>query len=260
MLTDSLVNLAVFHSKEDTSHSEVMVYAALASLAMCETINPSIAWLEAKTRFSRTTVKKALSSLQDKGRIQIAHVERDGVTQTNRYLLVWDAYLNEEGIGMYRAMVGALPDGHRLAHTPPGAENTEKEERNPSPKEPTETAKATPEVKELCREVADSVERRAGVRPKVTEAWLKQARLTLEQDKIPYTEATRALLWAEKDKFWCKNILSPGSLRKHMTRLLAGANNTGTTSMFLKELAASTPIEEDPWQVPPVLQLPSTPF
>lgn len=261
MLTDSLVNLAVFHSKEDTSHSEVMVFAALSSLAMCETINPSIAWLEAKTRFSRTTVKKALASLEDRGCVQITHVERDGITQTNRYLLVWDAYLNEEGMGIYRTIVGALPDGHRLAHTPPGGEDATKEEAPASrPKQPTEASRATTEIKQLCLEIADSVERRTGIRPKITESWLKQARLTMEQDKIPYTEATRALLWAEKDSFWCKNVLSPNSLRKYMTRLLAGANNTGTTSMFLKELAASTPIEEDPWQVPPQLALPSTPF
>lgn len=46
------------------------------------------------------------------------------------------------------------------------------------------------------------------------EAWANEARLMRERDKRDLTEAWNLFLWANKDSFWCSNILSVSKLRE----------------------------------------------
>lgn len=73
-------------------------------------------------------------------------------------------------------------------------------------------------------------ERIQNVAPKTKEpnytTWAKSIRLMREQDNHTLREIGEVFDWANKDSFWCTNILSPAKLRKQFAKLHAAANQT----------------------------------
>jgi hypothetical protein len=51
------------------------------------------------------------------------------------------------------------------------------------------------------------------------ESWANTVRLMNKVDGKPHSEICAVFNWANKDSFWCKNILSPDKLRKQFDRL-----------------------------------------
>jgi hypothetical protein len=58
------------------------------------------------------------------------------------------------------------------------------------------------------------------------ESWANTIRLMRESDKQTHTEMWRVFDWANKDSFWCSNILCPAKLRKQFTQLQVKSNET----------------------------------
>lgn len=51
------------------------------------------------------------------------------------------------------------------------------------------------------------------------ESWASEIRITREQDSRTLDDLWNAFDWANKDSFWCKNILSPKKLREQFDKL-----------------------------------------
>lgn len=51
------------------------------------------------------------------------------------------------------------------------------------------------------------------------ESWASEIRLMRERDGRSYKDVAAVFTWANKDPFWCSNILSPKALRKQFDRL-----------------------------------------
>lgn len=58
------------------------------------------------------------------------------------------------------------------------------------------------------------------------EAWASEIRLMRERDARSYKDIAAVFTWANKDIFWCSNILSPKALRKQFDRLLIQMKQT----------------------------------
>ncbi len=56
--------------------------------------------------------------------------------------------------------------------------------------------------------------------------WANTIRLMRESDNRNHTEMWKVFSWANKDSFWCSNILSPVKLRKQFDKLTVKANET----------------------------------
>lgn len=54
--------------------------------------------------------------------------------------------------------------------------------------------------------------------------WANEIRLIEERDGHPPSDVWELFLWAHQDPFWQKNILSPGSLRRHWDKLVIQRN------------------------------------
>lgn len=57
-------------------------------------------------------------------------------------------------------------------------------------------------------------------------SWANTIRLMRESDNRDYTTMWKVFSWANKDSFWCSNILSPTKLRKQFDKLQVKANET----------------------------------
>lgn len=57
-------------------------------------------------------------------------------------------------------------------------------------------------------------------------SWANTIRLMRESDNRDHTTMWKVFSWANKDSFWCSNILSPTKLRKQFDKLQVKANET----------------------------------
>lgn len=62
------------------------------------------------------------------------------------------------------------------------------------------------------------------------ETWANDIRITRERDSRTLDELWNAFNWANKDSFWCKNILSPGKLREQFDKLTLQMNSPSHTA------------------------------
>lgn len=51
--------------------------------------------------------------------------------------------------------------------------------------------------------------------------WANSIRLMRQQDSLSHKEICEVFQWANRDKFWCSNILSPAKLREKWQTLCA---------------------------------------
>lgn len=58
---------------------------------------------------------------------------------------------------------------------------------------------------------------------RITETWRREARLLLDKDNVPMSEALETLEWCQRDQFWKKNVVSMPTFRKQYLRLRASA-------------------------------------
>lgn len=69
-------------------------------------------------------------------------------------------------------------------------------------------------------------------KPPNFETWAKEIRLLRERDKRTDTEIRQLFGWANSDKFWRTNILSPSTLRKQWDRLIIQRGENGRPDPF----------------------------
>lgn len=69
--------------------------------------------------------------------------------------------------------------------------------------------------------------------------WANDVRKMREIDGLNHDEMARVFTWANKDQFWCTNILSPAKLRKQWDQLSAKANQQQNTPNASKQTNAT---------------------
>ncbi len=62
------------------------------------------------------------------------------------------------------------------------------------------------------------------------ESWANTIRLMREIDDWNHTQMWKVFDWANKDSFWCSNVLSPDKLRKQFDKLQVKANETNQSA------------------------------
>lgn len=72
------------------------------------------------------------------------------------------------------------------------------------------------------------------------EAWAHEIRLIREVDKRSYQDIATVFTWANKDGFWCSNILSPKALRRQFDRLVIQMKHAPTQKEKLKNVVTRT--------------------
>lgn len=77
-----------------------------------------------------------------------------------------------------------------------------------------------------CEFLADWIEKNGSKRPKITDAWLRDARLLKEVDGRTHAQVLACIEWCQRDSFWRINILSMRKLRQHYDRLRLAAQAT----------------------------------
>lgn len=75
------------------------------------------------------------------------------------------------------------------------------------------------DVDELCSTLADLIVSNGARPPTVTKAWKNSARLLIDRDGIPLSDALRVMRWCQSDEFWKANILSMPKFREKFDTL-----------------------------------------
>ena len=101
---------------------------------------------------------------------------------------------------------GTLPNSAKR-----GEKRTEKERRETVGK--GIVAEIHPDVSRLCSILADLIEANGSKRPNIAKGWLDSARLLLDLDKRPLTEAISLIQWCQASPFWRANIMSMPTFR-----------------------------------------------
>lgn len=72
------------------------------------------------------------------------------------------------------------------------------------------------------------------------ESWANEIRLMREADGRNYKEIFDVFSWANKNSFWCSNILSPKALRRQFDRLVIQMKHEPGGSRNLKDAVTRT--------------------
>lgn len=191
-------------------------------------IYPSLETLSGRFGASKRTVQRHLTSLQERGILQVSNRSRlshEGgfLGATNVYRINYDAF---------ELLATDHDDPADASETAPPADTVHEDEPPTIEESPSATvAVVEPEredVTTLTNAVADSVERRTGNRPTITKRWRDDARLMMDRDHVTLEDALAALAWAEADDFWRANILSVAKLRSKYTTMSLQAQRRGT--------------------------------
>lgn len=79
------------------------------------------------------------------------------------------------------------------------------------------------DVERLCALLAELVEANGSKRPPVTARWRQECDRLIRIDGRTAEQVERAIRWSQADGFWCTNVLSMPTLRKHYDRLRLAA-------------------------------------
>lgn len=77
-----------------------------------------------------------------------------------------------------------------------------------------DVADIRPDVSRLCDILADLIEKNGSKRPNVGATWHNAARLMLDTDDRPLSEALALIQWCQADPFWRANVLSMPKFRE----------------------------------------------
>lgn len=75
------------------------------------------------------------------------------------------------------------------------------------------------DVEQICRHLADRIEKNGSTRPDIGKKWRTAGRLLLDKDGRTVEQVLRAIDWCQDDEFWRSNILSMPKLREKYDQL-----------------------------------------
>ena len=200
-------------------------------------------------KFSIDAIREAINALEAEGYVMRV---RRGVKKTNWYVLDDRGLMTEadrpkilDELGLSTTFGGgesvisgnhSESDSKLSGNKEPGnnseqvlnSEETRTSEGEPSDELPEEN---------LCKGMADEIEKMTGKRPKITAKWINDMRLLLEYGptdwdskvKVPRGEVASMIRWVYRDEFWRKNVLSPAKLRLQWTKLLLAKGDDSPT-------------------------------
>jgi hypothetical protein len=209
------------------------VYSAAAGEADGEWVEFTHHEMSGRLGMDPSTVKRATNALVEAGLIireRTGHARIQG--GSNRYAFVW----REEFGGSLRRGQIAPPVGAATGRaerparggqqTPPvggGSPPPLIEEEGKDLREEQQATEGRLHAERLCGLLADHVERQSDERPRITDAWLRAARLMVDRDGRTPEQIERAIAWVAASEFWAPNILAMPKLRAKWPTLVAQA-------------------------------------
>jgi len=85
------------------------------------------------------------------------------------------------------------------------------------------------DVRTICEHLADRIEGNGSKRPVITQGWLREARLLIDNDGRTVDQVLKAIDWSQSDSFWRINILSMPKLREKFDQLRLAAQKENVT-------------------------------
>lgn len=168
---------------------------------------------------STDSVDRAIGELVGVGAVEVVHrYLPNGQQGGNLYRLLFrkgDTRTSAEG-GYGHGGPGGVSTGAE-GDMGTGAEQKNQNQLEQKPKNKKSAFDA--EVMQLCELLADLVESNGSKRPVVTSSWLQTIDRMIRIDNRTAEQITTAITWCQQDDFWCMNVLSPSSLRKHYDRM-----------------------------------------
>lgn len=237
-MSNELFNLAL--KSDIDSASQIAVMMVLANAADDEGVCwPSVDHLMAATRLSRSTVLRALSDLENNG--YVAKQRRRA--KSSVYTVVRERLQNgkchgETCHGDTLSEPNVSQRDLLRSHSDTVLKGITKRITKSSAT-PADDTNEHPEARNLCERLAELMAGN-GCKPQtIGKRWLDAARLLLDRDERPFTEALAVLEWCQGDDFEQVNIHSMPKFRARYDQLRMKAQRAG--ALTPKTTAPSTP-------------------
>jgi len=211
--------------------------AEVGTAEIPERFTPSLAVLARETGLDRSTVQRHLAALDLAGwmvRTRPTPKEQWEGERT-RYRLTIPCGFEAPGVGAenthppgctVRPGVGAENDGGGRTVRPQKTDLSDQEQI--TAKSSSSRAKRTTrsgdeptrlDVEQICRHLADRIEKNGSIRPDIGQGWRDAGRLLIDKDGRTVEQILRAIDWCQDDEFWRGNVMSMPKLRKQYDQL-----------------------------------------
>jgi len=217
--------------------------AEVGTAEIPERFTPSLAVLARETGLDRSTVQRHLAALDTAGWMVRTRPtpQEQWEGERTRYRLTIPAGHEAPGVGAEDTQGVGAEDTHpgRTVHPGVGAENdggrrtVRHQKTDPSDQEQiTKTSSSRAQrttrtgdeptrvdVEQICRHLADRIEKNGSKRPAIGKGWRDAGRLLLDKDGRTVEQVLRAIDWCQDDEFWRGNIMSMPKLREKYDQL-----------------------------------------
>ncbi|MBF2609537.1 hypothetical protein IBB45_14170 [Listeria innocua] len=183
--------------------------------------------------YSLSTIKEKIDELVREERLEITTTKLGTLFTVRNYALYQDLN-NYSGTSSER-----LPNSHRTAtEQPPNNKKNVKKDKNDN-KDNKDNNKRQNKFDEVHLSLANllfEMIKSNNPEEKVpdVEKWAHDIRIMIEQDKRDAEKVKNAIIWSQKNDFWCGVIKSPKSLRKNYDQMATQRNKPVANKPFNK--------------------------
>jgi Helix-turn-helix domain len=183
-----------------------------------------------RLRCSTDSVDRAITELVKIKALEVVHRRLPNGTQGgNLYRLLSGKVDGRTGAeGDYEHGCGGDMSTGAERDMSTGAEQKNKNQLEPKPVNKKSLAQDSEAIR-LCELLAELIEQNGSKKPVVTASWISIMDRIIRIDNRSPEQVRSAIDWCQKDDFWCMNILSPTSLRKHFDRMRLQAKRQRNT-------------------------------
>ncbi|HAB9927352.1 TPA_asm: hypothetical protein GYW76_14735 [Listeria monocytogenes] len=180
--------------------------------------------------YSLSTIKEKIDELVREERLEITTTKLGTLFTVRNYALYQDLN-NYSGTSSER-----LPNSHRTAtEQPPNNKKNVKKDKNDNKDNNKRQNKFDEVHLSLANLLFEMIKSNnpEEKNPDI-EKWAHDIRIMIEQDKRDAEKVKNAIIWSQKNDFWCSVIKSPKSLRKNYDQMATQRNKPVTNKPFNK--------------------------
>ncbi|HAC0003439.1 TPA_asm: hypothetical protein GYW87_05455 [Listeria monocytogenes] len=188
--------------------------------------------------YSLSTIKEKIDELVREERLEITTTKLGTLFTVRNYALYQDLS-NYSGVSSER-----LPNSHRTAtEQPPNNKKNVKKDKNDN-KDNNKRQNKFDEVHLSLANLLFELIKKNNPEEKEhdLEKWAHDIRIMIEQDKRDSEKVKNAIIWSQKNDFWCGVIKSPKSLRKNYDQMATQRNKPVANKPFNKY---NKPVKEE---------------
>ncbi|HHQ0831855.1 TPA: hypothetical protein ACSKLZ_002866, partial [Listeria innocua] len=170
--------------------------------------------------YSLSTIKEKIDELVREERLEITTTKLGTLFTVRNYALYQDLN-NYSGASSER-----LPNSHRTAtEQPPNNKKNVKKDKNDNKDNNKRQNKFDEVHLSLANLLFEMIKlNNPEEKPPDVEKWAHDIRIMIEQDKREPEKVKNAIIWSQKNDFWCGVIKSPKSLRKNYDQMATQRN------------------------------------